>query len=98
MMPLDLQMQRAKLGFIPGRRPAIGGVLYEPCCLTPDEVYALTAYLLYRNEIIGQDEVLDADSLPDVQMPLRGSYLPRPFLDTTWKPGMRQAEVDGRDD
>jgi cytochrome c len=97
MMPLDLQMQHAKLGFIGGRRPAIGGILYEPCCLKPDEVYALTAYLLYRNDIVGEDDVLDADSLPDVQMPLRGSYLPPPFLDTTWKPGMRQAEVDEPD-
>ena len=60
MMPLDLQMQHTKLGFIGGRRPAIGGILYEPCCLKPDEVYALTAYLLYRNGIVGEDEVMDA--------------------------------------
>ena len=98
MMPLDLQMQHAKLGFVGGRRPSTGGILYEPCCLKPDEVYALTAYLLYRNDIIGEDEVLDADNLPDVEMPLRGSYLPPPFLDTTWKPGMRQAEVGQPDD
>ena len=98
MMPLDLQMQHAKLGFIGGRRPAIGGILYEPCCLNPDEVYALTAYLLYRNDIIGEDAVMDATSLPNVQMPARNAYLPPPFLDTTWKPGMRQAAIDKRDD
>ncbi len=98
MMPLDLQMQHTKLGFIGGRRPAIGGILYEPCCLKPDEVYALTAYLLYRNDIVGEDEVMDEGSLPDVDMPLRGAYLPPPFLDTPWKPGMRQAEVEEPDD
>ena len=85
--------------------PAIGGILYEPCCLKPDEVYALTAYLLYRNGIVSEDEVMDAGSLPSVQMPLRDSYLPPPFLEdevmdagTLWKPGMRQAEVDQPDD
>ena len=97
MMPLDLQMQHAKLGFVAGRRPSIGGILYEPCCLKPDEVYALTAYLLYRNGIISEDDVMDADSMPSVQMPLRESYLPPPFLDTLWKPGLRQAEVDQPD-
>ena len=61
-------------------------------------MYALTAYLLYRNDIIGEDKVLDADNLPHVEMPLRGSYLPPPFLATPWRPGMRQAEVDQRDD
>ena len=61
-------------------------------------MYALTAYLLYRNGIVGEDEVMDAGNLADVQMPLRGAYLPPPFLDTPWKPGMRQAEVDEPDD
>jgi cytochrome c len=37
--------------------------------LTPNEVYALTAFLLYKNEVIGEDEVLDQQSLPKVKMP-----------------------------
>ena len=37
--------------------------------LTPNEVYALTAFLLYKNEVIKEDEVLDAQSLPKVKMP-----------------------------
>ena len=37
--------------------------------LTPNEVYAVTAYLLYRNGIIREDEVMDAKTLPKVQMP-----------------------------
>lgn len=39
--------------------------------LTPNEVYAVTAFLLYRNGIIREDEVMDANSLPKVQMPHR---------------------------
>jgi len=37
--------------------------------LTPNEVYALTAFLLYKNEVIREDEVLDQQSLPKVKMP-----------------------------
>ena len=37
--------------------------------LTPGEVYAVTAYVLYLNGIIGQDDVMDASTLPQVQMP-----------------------------
>ncbi len=39
--------------------------------LTADEVYALTAFLLYINDVIPEDQVLDAQSLPKVKMPLR---------------------------
>ncbi len=41
--------------------------------LSPDEVYALTAFLLYQNRIIEETEVMDAGSLPKVQMPNRPS-------------------------
>jgi len=44
--------------------------------LNADEVYALTAFLLYRNRIIQESDVLDARSLPRVQMPNRGAYTP----------------------
>jgi cytochrome c len=44
--------------------------------LNADEVYALTAFLLYRNRIIQESDVLDAQSLPKVQMPNRGAYTP----------------------
>lgn len=37
--------------------------------LKPDEVYALTAYLLFKNGVIKEDEVMDAASLPKVKMP-----------------------------
>jgi cytochrome c len=37
--------------------------------LKPDEVYALTAYLLFKNGVIKEDEVMDAQRLPKVAMP-----------------------------
>ena len=47
--------------------------------LSADEVYALTAFLLYRNRIIQQSDVMDAKSLPKVRMPNRGAYVsPKP--------------------
>lgn len=53
--------------------------------LKPDEVYALTAFLLYKNDVIGEDDVMDAQSLPQVKMPNRDGYaIPE------WKPGMRR--------
>jgi cytochrome c len=39
--------------------------------LKTDEVYALTAFLLYKNGVIREDEVMDAQSLPKVKMPNR---------------------------
>ena len=51
--------------------------------LTVDEVYALTAYLLYLNDVIPEDEVLDAQSLPKVKMPNRDAFAPLP----EWKHG-----------
>jgi len=42
----------------------------------PDEVYALTALLLYWNGIIRENDVLDAKSLPKIQMPNRNGFVP----------------------
>jgi hypothetical protein len=44
--------------------------------LRADEVYALTAFLLYRNGIIQESDVMDAKSLPKVQMPNRNGFIP----------------------
>ena len=46
--------------------------------LTDDEVYAVAAYILNLNEIIGKDDVLDAQSLPKVRMPNRDGFIPFP--------------------
>ena len=42
--------------------------------LKPDEVYALTAYLLFVNKVIPEDQVLDKDSLPKIKMPIGDDY------------------------
>ncbi len=42
-----------------------------PGSLTDREVYALTAYLLHLNGLIDDAQVIDARSLPEVQMPAR---------------------------
>ena len=41
----------------------------EPKSLTADEVYALTAWLLHQNGIVDEDAVMDAETLPQVEMP-----------------------------
>lgn len=48
----------------------------EPGVLTPDEVYAVTAYLLYRNGIITDTDVMDAKTLLRVKMPNRDGFVP----------------------
>jgi S-disulfanyl-L-cysteine oxidoreductase SoxD len=42
--------------------------------LTPNEVYALTAYLLFLNKVIPEDQVLDQQNLPKVKMPIGDNY------------------------
>ena len=50
--------------------------------LSADEVYALTAYLLFLNQVIPEAEVLDKQSLPKVKMPHGDDYTRLP----DWKP------------
>ena len=59
----------------------------KPGSLTPDEVYAVTAYVLYRNDVITNTDVLDAMSLPKVRMPNRDNFLP---VEIDWTPGQRR--------
>jgi cytochrome c len=47
----------------------------RPGSLTNDEVYAVTAYLLERNQLIKGDAVIDAESLPQVEMPSRDRFV-----------------------
>jgi S-disulfanyl-L-cysteine oxidoreductase SoxD len=56
----------------------------RPGFLSPDEVYALTAFLLYRNGVIQETDVMDASSLPKVQMPHRAQYA---VPSANWQPG-----------
>jgi mono/diheme cytochrome c family protein len=56
--------------------------------LTADEVYALTAFLLYINDVIPEEQVLDAQSLPKVKMPIGDKYASLP----AWKPRTRRLQ------
>jgi mono/diheme cytochrome c family protein len=46
-----------------------------PQSLKPDEVYAVTAYLLHLNGIVAADAVLDARTLPKIKMPNRDGFI-----------------------
>jgi S-disulfanyl-L-cysteine oxidoreductase SoxD len=46
-----------------------------PRSLSNDEVYALCAYLLFRNGIIAPEVRLDAKTLPQVKMPNRDGFI-----------------------
>jgi len=46
----------------------------SPGILSDDQVYALTAYLLFLNDIIAEDTVLDAETLPAIEMPNRDNF------------------------
>jgi hypothetical protein len=56
--------------------------------LTADEVYSLTAYLLFINQVIPEDQVLDRESLPKVKMPLSKSEYA--LVPDDWKPKTRR--------
>src|SRR5262249_45686757 len=47
----------------------------QPRSLTDDEVYALTAYLLAENKLIGENEEINAATLPKVRMPNRDNFV-----------------------
>jgi mono/diheme cytochrome c family protein len=49
--------------------------LNNPQTLTNDEVYALTAYILKLNGLVGEKEVMNAKSLPRVKMPNRDGFI-----------------------
>jgi cytochrome c len=47
----------------------------QPGTLTPDETYAVTAYILALNKIVPEDAVMDAKTLPSVKMPARDRFV-----------------------
>jgi mono/diheme cytochrome c family protein len=57
----------------------------DPGKLSADEVYSLTAFLLYRNGIVKDTDVINATSLPKIEMPNRNGFSPA-------KPGWRPDE------
>ena len=53
----------------------------NPGTLKPDEVYALTAYLLTLNGIVSENSELNERTLPAVKMPNRDGFVPDPRPD-----------------
>ncbi|HJU41598.1 MAG TPA: c-type cytochrome [Vicinamibacterales bacterium] len=47
----------------------------QPGTLTPDETYAVTAFILALNKIVPEDAVMDAKTLPAVKMPARDRFV-----------------------
>ena len=56
--------------------------------LTPNEVYSLTAYLLFINDVIPEEQALDQQSLPKVKMPIGDDYASLP----DWKPKTKRLQ------
>jgi S-disulfanyl-L-cysteine oxidoreductase SoxD len=48
----------------------------RPGSLSADQVYALTAWMLWRNGIVPQDIELDAEALMQVRMPAADRFIP----------------------
>jgi mono/diheme cytochrome c family protein len=59
----------------------------KPGSLTADEVYAVTAYVFYLNDIVQETAVLDATTLPQIRMPNVDRFL---AVELDWKPGQRR--------
>ena len=59
----------------------------KPGSLTPNDVYAVTAFVLYLNGVIKETDLMDATTLPKVRMPNRDNFL---AVELDWKPGQRR--------
>jgi mono/diheme cytochrome c family protein len=49
--------------------------LNAPQSLTPDEIYAVSAYVLFLNGIVPEGTTLDQDNLAKIEMPNRGGFV-----------------------
>jgi S-disulfanyl-L-cysteine oxidoreductase SoxD len=57
--------------------------LNNPLSLTDDETYAVSAYVLFINGIIGDEVAMNAQTLPQVKMPNRDGFI------SDWPPRAR---------
>jgi cytochrome c len=48
----------------------------HPRSLSADEVYSVTAFLLFKNGIIPETQEINEKSLPQVKMPNRDGFVP----------------------
>ena len=59
----------------------------KPGSLTADEVYAVTAFVLFLNDVIEETTVLDSTTVPQIEMPNRDNFV---AVEIDWKPGQRR--------
>lgn len=64
----------------------------NPGALTPQQVYALTAYLLFLNKIVGERQLVDQHTLPLIRMPNRNGFVADPRPDVPARHSLRTAE------
>jgi mono/diheme cytochrome c family protein len=48
--------------------------MFRAGTLTPDEIYAITAFILFKNNLIKEDDVMNRETLAKVKMPNRDSF------------------------
>jgi S-disulfanyl-L-cysteine oxidoreductase SoxD len=54
----------------------------RPGSLSDEDVYALTAWMLWKNEIIAENAVIDRETLPAVVMPAHDRFIPDDRLES----------------
>jgi S-disulfanyl-L-cysteine oxidoreductase SoxD len=59
----------------------------KPGTLTPNEVYAVTAFVLYLNDVITENDIVDATTLPKIRMPNRDNFI---AVEMDLTPGQRR--------
>ncbi len=67
----------------------------QPESLTDDQVYALTAYVLYLNDLVGDDFVLTRENLTSIRLPNEGNFVADPRPDTANTRCMRDCRAPG---
>jgi cytochrome c len=48
--------------------------MFRAGTLKPDQVYALTAFILFKNGLVNEDAVMNRDTLPGIKMPNAGTF------------------------
>ncbi len=71
--------------------------------LSADNIYALTAFILFKNGIIKETDVMDKNTLVKVEMPNRHGFYPdppqaTPDKDRSWLPYWNQAKPAAKPD
>jgi cytochrome c len=61
--------------------------------LSADEVYAVTAYVLFLNGIVSETKVLDRKTLPGIRMPNRDGFVDDPRPDVPLSPSISNQSI-----